>query len=154
MRVSKIGAMLSSANFLILDEPSNHLDRPNRQALIEKLQRWPRGLIVVSHDRQLLESMERIVELSSLGLQSYGGNYAFYAEAKANERQSALQKLSERKLERQRQEQAMRKQRIRQEQRQARGNRRGKEANQAKTMLDSPITRSDTPTGELRQNRR
>lgn len=76
--------------------------------------------------------MERIVELSSLGLQSYGGNYSFYAEAKAHERQNALQNLSERKLERQRQEQAMRKQRVRQEQRQARGNRRGKEANQAR----------------------
>ena len=140
MRVSLIGAMLSDADFLILDEPSNHLDRPNRQALIEQLQRWPRGLIVVSHDRQLLESMERIVELSSLGLQSYGGNYSFYAEAKAHERQNALQSLSERKLERQRQEQ-----------RQARGNRRGKEANQAKILLNRQKERSETSSGALRQ---
>src|SRR5690554_5256979 len=151
MRISLIGAMLSDADFLILDEPSNHLDRPNRQALIEQLQRWPRGLIMVSHDRQLLESMERIMELSSLGLQSYGGNYSFYAEAKAHERQNALQNLSERKLERQRQERAMRKQRVRQEQRQARGNRRGKEANQAKILLDRQKERSETSSGALRQ---
>ncbi|MBY6221735.1 ABC-F family ATP-binding cassette domain-containing protein [Marinobacter nauticus] len=151
MRISLIGAMLSDADFLILDEPSNHLDRPNRKALIKQLQRWPRGLIVISHDRQLLKSMERIVELSSLGLQSYGGNYSFYAEAKAHERQNALQNLSERKLERQRQEQAMRKQRVRQEQRQARGNRRGKEANQAKILLDRQKERSETSSGALRQ---
>ena len=43
MRVALIGALLSEADFLILDEPSNHLDRPNRQALIEQLRRWPRG---------------------------------------------------------------------------------------------------------------
>ncbi|PJX27878.1 ABC transporter ATP-binding protein [Advenella sp. S44] len=151
MRVSLIGAMLSDADFLILDEPSNHLDRPNRQAQIEQLQRWPRGLIVVSHDRQLLESMECIVELSSQGLHSYGGNYSFYAETKAHERQNALQNLGERKLERQRQEQGMRKQRVRQERRQARGNRQGKEANQAKILLGRQKERSETSWGTLRQ---
>ncbi|WP_163576225.1 ABC-F family ATP-binding cassette domain-containing protein [Halomonas faecis] len=152
MRISLIGAMLSGADFLILDEPSNHLDRPNRQALIEQLRRWPRGLIVVSHDRQLLESMERIVELSSLGLRGYGGNYSFYAAAKAHERQSALETLAERKLERQRQARAMRKQMERQERRQARGNRQGKEANQAKVLLDRQKERSEVSSGALRKN--
>ncbi|MDR5907015.1 ABC-F family ATP-binding cassette domain-containing protein [Franzmannia qiaohouensis] len=152
MRVSLIGAMLSGADFLILDEPSNHLDRPNRQALIEQLRRWPRGLIVVSHDRQLLESMQRIVELSSLGLHSYGGNYSFYAAAKAHERHSALETLAERKLERQRQAQAMRNQLERQERRQARGKRLGKEANQAKVLLDAQKERSDVSSGTLRKH--
>jgi len=149
MRVSLIGAMLSDADFLMLDEPSNHLDRPNRQALIEQLQSWPRGLIVVSHDRQLLECMEHVVELSSQGLHSYGGNYSFYAAAKAHERQNALHNLCERKLERQRQEQAMRKQRERLERRQARGNRQGKKANQAKVLLDRQKERSEASSGTL-----
>lgn len=151
MRVSLIGAMLSGADFLILDEPSNHLDRPNRQALIEQLRCWPRGLIVVSHDRKLLDSMDRIVELSSRGLHSYGGNYAFYAEARAHERQTALQNLSEHKLERQRQEQLMRRQRERQEKRQARGKQSGREANQAKILLGRQKERSEITSGVLRQ---
>lgn len=151
MRVALMGAMLSNADFLILDEPSNHLDRPNRQALIEQLQRWPSGLIVVSHDRQLLEAMERIVELSPSGLHSYGGNYTFYAEAKAHEQQNAIDQLNRHKLERQRQERAMRKQRERQEKRQSRGNRQGKEANQAKILLDGQKERSENSTGALRQ---
>ncbi|PMY02234.1 ABC transporter ATP-binding protein, partial [Pseudomonas sp. GW460-13] len=100
--VALIGAMLSDADYLILDEPSNHLDRPNRLALIAQLQRWQRGLLVVSHDRQLLEGMARIVELSSLGLRSYGGGYSFYAQCKAQERENALQQLDQRKLERKR----------------------------------------------------
>ena len=151
MRASLIGAWLSDADFLILDEPSNHLDRPRRQALIDQLLHWPRGLLVVSHDRQLLQVMERIVELSSLGLRSYGGNYAFYAEARALERQHALQQLEQRKLERQRQDQAMRAQRERQSRRQARGDRHGKEANQAKILLDRQKERSEASAGKLRQ---
>ncbi|TFW30763.1 ABC-F family ATP-binding cassette domain-containing protein [Massilia horti] len=151
MRIALIGATLSDADFLILDEPSNHLDRPNRQALIEQLQTWARGLLVISHDRQLLETMERIVELSSLGLQSYGGNYTFYAQCKTQERQNALQQLDQRKLERQREEQAMREQRERQERRQARGNQHGKDANQAKILLGRQKERSESSAGKQRQ---
>lgn len=152
MRIALIGAMLSEADYLILDEPSNHLDRLNRRALIEQLQRWSRGLIVISHDRQLLEVMERTLELSSQGLSSYGGNYSFYAQSKTQERQSARQNLERLKLERQREERAVRKQRERQERRQARGNRRGKEANQAKILLDGEKERSENSTGKLHQN--
>lgn len=151
MRVALIGAFLSEADFLILDEPSNHLDRPHRLALIEQLQRWPRGLLVVSHDRPLLETMERIVELSSLGLRSYGGNYAFYAQCKAQEQRNAIEQWEQRKLERRKEEQAMREQRERQERRQGRGDRYGKEANQAKILLDRQKNRSDVSAGKLQR---
>ncbi|BDH44713.1 ABC transporter ATP-binding protein [Salmonella enterica subsp. enterica serovar Choleraesuis] len=151
MRVKLLGAFLSDADFLILDEPSNHLDRASRQALIEQLQRWPRGLLVVSHDRHLLEAMARIVELSSLGLRSYGGNYSFYAECKKQERQNAIQQLEKRKLERRREEQSLREQRERQERRQARGNRHGHEANQARILLGRQKDRSESSAGKLRQ---
>ena len=151
MRVALAGAMVSGAGFLILDEPSNHLDRNHRQALITQLQRWPRGLLVVSHDRQLLDTMARIVELSPQGLRSYGGNYSVYAAARAQERQSALDQLDLRKLERQREEQAMRTQRERQDQRQSRGARQGQDANQAKILLGRQKERSESSAGKLRQ---
>ena len=151
MRVSLINALLSQADFLILDEPSNHLDRDNRLALIEQLKHWPHGLLIVSHDRQLLGTMERIVELSSVGLRSYGGNYSHYAEQKAQEQQNALDQLEHRKLERQRAKSSMQEQRERQERRQARGNQQGKQANQAKILLDRQKGRSEATTGKLRQ---
>lgn len=149
MRLALIGALLSDVDFLILDEPSNHLDRPNRLALIEQLQRWSRGLLVISHDRQLLETMERTVELSSLGMRSYGGNFTFYARSKAQERQNALQQLEQLKLERRREEHAMRGQRERQERRQARGSKHGKEANQANILLGRQKDRSEGSAGRL-----
>lgn len=151
MRVALIGAQLSDADFLILDEPSNHLDRHSRRALIEWLHRWKRGLLVISHDRQLLGSMDRIVELSSLGLRSYGGNYAFYAQAKAQEQQSALAELDRARLDRRREEQSMRQQLERQEKRQAQGTRSGKQANQAKILIDRQKERSEQSMGKLRR---
>lgn len=151
MRVALVGAMLSDADFLILDEPSNHLDRPARQALIEQLRQWPRGLLVLSHDRALLDTMQRIVELSSLGLRSYGGNYSFYAQCRTDERQHAIEQLEQRKLDRKRQQQSMRDQRERQERRQARGSREGKTANQARILLGGQKARSEVSAGKLRQ---
>src|SRR3546814_15182280 len=70
--------------------------------LIEQLRRWRGGLVVVSHDRRLLESMARIIELSDLGLRSYGGGYSLYADIKAQERALAIEKLDRRKAERRR----------------------------------------------------
>lgn len=149
MRVALVGAWLSEADFLILDEPGNHLDGQSRQALLAQVQRWPRGLIVVSHDRQLLDTMQRIVELSALGLRSCGGNYTFYAQCKAQERENALADLEQRKLERSREERAMRIERERQERRQSRGERHGKEANQAKILLGRQKERSESSAGRL-----
>lgn len=149
MRVALVGAMLSDADFLILDEPSNHLDQASRLRLIEWVQQWRKGLLVISHDRQLLAHMARIVELSSLGLRSHGGNYAFYAHAKAQEQQHALDELARTRLARRREERALRDQRERQEKRQARATRNGKEANQAKILLDRQKERSDQTMGKL-----
>lgn len=149
MRVALLGAQLSGADFLILDEPSNHLDQTARQALADRLQQWPGGLLVISHDRQLLAGMERIVELSPLGLRSYGGNYAFYAQAKAQEQQSAMADLDRAKHDRRRAAQAMRDQRERQEKRQTRAAKGAKQANQAKILLDRQKERSDQSMGKL-----
>ncbi|MCL2658205.1 MAG: ATP-binding cassette domain-containing protein [Betaproteobacteria bacterium] len=150
-RVALLGAFLAEPDFLILDEPTNHLDRPNRLALFEQLARWRGGLIVVSHDRELLERMERIVELSSLGLRSYGGGYSFYAEQKALERENAIADLERAKLERKRGEQTLREQRERQERRQASGRRERREGNQAKIVLNAMRERSEDSGGKLRQ---
>ncbi|MGB7801797.1 ABC-F family ATP-binding cassette domain-containing protein [Buttiauxella sp.] len=151
MRVSLTGAWLSEADFIILDEPTNHIDSRWRRALINQLQHWSGGLLVVSHDRELLESMQRIVELSPTGLKSYGGNYSFYAQQKAQETQNALQLLEQRKRERQRDQKALREQKERLEKRQSRGNRQGREANQANILLGRQKQRSEASAGKLNQ---
>ena len=86
-------AFLAQADFLILDEPTNNLDRSARKALYAAIHQWQRGLIVVSHDRELLNLMAHIVEISQLGVHAYGGNYCDYEEQKRTERAAAEQVL-------------------------------------------------------------
>ncbi|MFC0337614.1 ATPase components of ABC transporters with duplicated ATPase domains [Kushneria avicenniae] len=154
MRVALIGAALAHADFLILDEPTNHLDQPSRQALIERLQRWPGGVLVISHDRQLLETMEAIVALTSHGLRRYGGSYTFYAQRQAQERDAAHQQLEQCRVMRKREERVLQQQRERQERRQGRGRREGKSANQARVLLDRQKARSEGASGRLQQQHR
>jgi len=150
MRVALIGAFLSDANLLILDEPTNHLDRESRRALLHQLHDWNGGLIVVSHDRASLENMSRIIELSSLGLRSYGGNYSFYTQVKSLERENAIAQLEQRKVERKRAEKKLNEQRVRSEKRQARGNKQAADANQAKILLGRQKERSEISASKLR----
>lgn len=84
-RLLLVKAFSSGANFLLLDEPTNHLDRTARQQLYNAIQQWQGGLIVVSHDRMLLNLMEQIIELTTLGAACYGGNYDAYAKQKSIE---------------------------------------------------------------------
>ncbi|WP_101097780.1 ATP-binding cassette domain-containing protein, partial [Xanthomonas citri] len=65
MRVALAGAFVSQPDVLILDEPSNHLDGPQRQRLMDRLLAWRGGLLVISHDRGVLEAMQRILDLSA-----------------------------------------------------------------------------------------
>ena len=148
-RVALLGAWLSDADWLILDEPSNHLDRAGRDALREQLQRWRGGLILISHDPLLLDDMQRIVELSASGLRSYAGGYAFYREMRQQEQDAAQRELQRRKLERDRQQHAMQEQRERQEHRQAKGRKDAKQANQAKILVDRQKERSQTSMARL-----
>src|SRR3546814_19640762 len=70
--------MFAAPDFLLLDEPTNNLDREGRRAVQSLLAGWRGGAIVVSHDRELLEEMDAIVELTGLGAARYGGGWSAY----------------------------------------------------------------------------
>jgi ATPase subunit of ABC transporter with duplicated ATPase domains len=82
-------------DFILLDEPTNNLDRHGRRAVIDLLAGWRSGAIVVSHDRELLDAMDAIVELTSLGATRYGGNWSHYRERKALELAAARHDLAD-----------------------------------------------------------
>ncbi len=94
-RAALAALVFAEPDFLLLDEPTNHLDRAGRQAVRDLLAGWRGGVIVVSHDRELLETLDAIVELTSLGATRYGGNYSHYRERKALELAAAETQLAD-----------------------------------------------------------
>jgi ATPase subunit of ABC transporter with duplicated ATPase domains len=90
-------AFFSDADFLLLDEPTNHLDSLARKQLYQAIARWGGGILVVSHDRTLLNHMEKIVELNTLGVACYGGNYDYYVEQKLIEKTAREQSFQDAK---------------------------------------------------------
>jgi ATP-binding cassette subfamily F protein 3 len=80
----------SGANFLVLDEPTNHLDLESREALEAALEAFPGTMLLVTHDRALLDAVaERIVELEGRTLRSFPGGWADLMRRRAEERAAA-----------------------------------------------------------------
>jgi ATP-binding cassette subfamily F protein 3 len=76
-RLSLALLVASGANFLVLDEPTNHLDLESREALEAALEAFPGTVLVVSHDRALLDAVpDRIVAVEQQTLRSYEGGWA------------------------------------------------------------------------------
>jgi len=92
-RASLAAAIFTEPDFLLLDEPTNSLDREGREAVGRLVESWRAGLIVVSHDRELLERMDAIVEMTALGVTRYGGNWSQYRQSKAIELDAAEHEL-------------------------------------------------------------
>lgn len=98
-RVSLLKLMLSKANMLLLDEPTNHLDIHSREALENALASYGGTLLIVSHDRYLINKLaDRIVWLGKTGTVNIDGNYDRYIElkeAKAQSEQAVQVKVAE-----------------------------------------------------------
>ncbi|MBL1220142.1 ABC-F family ATP-binding cassette domain-containing protein [Chryseobacterium sp. L7] len=89
-KVFLAGIQISQPDIIILDEPTNHLDLEGRKLLYSLIEKTDAQVVMVSHDRALLNFADTIFELSNQGIAAYGGNYDFYAEQKEVE-EEALQ---------------------------------------------------------------
>ena len=90
---------LADSNVLVLDEPTNHLDLPSKEVLQQALAEYEGTLIIVSHDRYLLDRVpNRIFAIEQGTLHQYKGGYGAYLRAKAElgpERAAAPQPKTE-----------------------------------------------------------
>lgn len=147
-RAGLAALIFAEPDFLLLDEPTNNLDREGRKAVIDLLANWRSGAVVVSHDRELLDTMDGIVELTSLGATRYGGNWSRYRELKAVELEAARQDLADaekRVAEVARSAQATAE---RQARRSSAGQRKGAKGGIPRILLGGRKDRGETTTGE------
>ncbi|GAA2504136.1 ATP-binding cassette domain-containing protein [Actinocorallia cavernae] len=81
--------LLRRPDVLLLDEPTNNLDLYARRRLHQAVAAWPGVLVVVSHDRELLDLVDQIAELRAGEVAWYGGNFSAYEEALSVEQEAA-----------------------------------------------------------------
>ena len=87
------GIEIHQPSILLLDEPTNHLDKRSREKLYDFITSCRITLLVVSHDRTLLNLLGFHSGISVGGTTLYGGNYDFYKEQKEQEQASMQEKL-------------------------------------------------------------
>lgn len=98
-KVFLAGIFIHSPSILLMDEPTNHLDRHSREQLYGFIQSTRATLLIVSHDRTLLNLLPSICELTKNGITTYGGNYDFYKEQKEIIQNGLQEKLGEKEKE-------------------------------------------------------
>ncbi|MCX2180371.1 ATP-binding cassette domain-containing protein [Streptomyces sp. SKN60] len=98
--------LLARPEVLLLDEPTNNLDRSARRRLYEAVDAWTGVLVVVSHDRELLERVDQIADLRDGEVTWYGGAWSDYQAALAAEQEAAerMVRVAEADVQRQKRE--------------------------------------------------
>ncbi|WGM39861.1 ABC-F family ATP-binding cassette domain-containing protein [Caulobacter sp. NIBR1757] len=148
-RAALAAVLLAEPDVILLDEPTNNLDAGARALVADVLRRWKGGALVVSHDRALLEEMDRIVELSPLGARIYGGGYSLYAIRKAEEAAAAMRDLDVAAREAARVRREAQAARERQDQRDAGGRKFAARASEPRILLGAQKRRAEATAGRV-----
>ncbi|CBJ82584.1 putative ATPase component of ABC transporters with duplicated ATPase domains [Xenorhabdus bovienii str. Jollieti] len=142
-RLRLLALKYQGAEFMILDEPSNHLDRQGRLWLAQWLTNFSGGILLITHDPQLLQHVSVVYELSGLGLCRSTGGWETWLESKEQLRLGVQREVDQT---RKNLKQALRdkqKDREKASKRQSQGKQRRENANQSKIILDRELGRSE-----------
>jgi len=135
--------------FLILDEPTNNLDREARGAVGDFLHNHTHGALLISHDRECLLWCTEVLELSNRGLMKFGGDWTAYIEFKNQERQRLHAAVDHAKRERDAVLAARNEQLLRQEKRNRHGAAAAARGGTPKIVLGARKRRAQASTGKL-----
>lgn len=149
-KVFLAGIAIHQPELVLLDEPSNHLDTSGRQLLYEYISITKSALLVVSHDRKLLNLLNTVCELTPHGIMTYSGNYDFYAEQKqiennAREHDILSKKKSLRKAMEKERETLERKQKL-----DARGKKKHEKEGVARIMMNTLKNKAENSTAKVK----
>jgi len=135
--------VLAAPDVLLLDEPTNNLDADGRAAIADLLETWRGGVVVASHDRALLERVDRIVELSPVGVTVFGGGWSDFAAAREASRERAEAELDRASGELKRAEREAQAAREKQDRRDKRGKAARAKGDAPKMLLDARADRAE-----------
>lgn len=149
-KVLLAGMSIHQPQLILLDEPSNHLDTSARQQLYDFIQYTSGTLIVVSHDRKLLNLLDTVCELSKHGITVYGGNYDFYAEQKQIENNALAQDMQSKEKALRKAKEKERETIERQQKLDARGKMKQEKAGVARIVMNTLRNSAENSTAKLK----
>jgi len=149
-KVFLAGMHIHQPGIILMDEPSNHLDRQGRILLYDFIQRTSATLLVVSHDRKLLEMLHIFYELSRQGIAVYGGDYAFYREQKAIESDALQHDIKSKELALRKARQVERETVERKQKLDSRGKKKQEKAGVPKIMMNTLRNSAEKSTARIR----
>jgi ATPase subunit of ABC transporter with duplicated ATPase domains len=149
-KVFLAGIHIHQPQLVLLDEPSNHLDTAGRALLYQFIETTSCALIVVSHDRKLLNGLHTIAELGKRGITLYGGNYDFYAEQKQIESDALNQDIHSKEKALRKAKEKERETMERQQKLDARGKRKQEKAGVARIMMNTLRNSAENSTSKIK----
>ena len=129
-------ALQAQPDLLLLDEPSNHLDHAAKQWLITQLYAFKGLVVIVSHDRELLDHCGAIIELTNLGSHYETGNYQHFCQQKLRQQTALTKQINHLAKEQKKHQQQTQINHEKAQQRAAKGVKHRRSASQPKVMLD------------------
>lgn len=144
------GIIIHRPQLVLLDEPSNHLDTTARQLLYDFIETTTATLMVVSHDRKLLNLLDTVFALTAQGVKFYGGNYDFYLAQKKAEGAALEQDLQSKEKELRKAKQKERDTMERQQRMDARGKGKQEKAGMARIMMNTLRNKAENSTAKAK----
>lgn len=149
-KVFLAGIHIHQPQLVLLDEPSNHLDSAGRELLYQFIATTSCALLVVSHDRKLLNGLQTIAELGKRGINLYGGNYEFYTEQKQLESDALNQDIHSKEKALRKAKEKERESMERQQKLDARGKRKQEKAGVARIMMNTLRNSAENSTSKIK----
>lgn len=149
-KVFLAGISIHDPEIVLLDEPSNHLDISGRELLYQFITSATFTLVVISHDRILLNLPDEVHELSKRGITVYGGNYDFYAEQKKLENDILLNELKGREKSLRKAKETERESAERQQKLDARGKKKQEKAGIPTIMMNTLRNNAEKSSAKLK----
>jgi ATPase subunit of ABC transporter with duplicated ATPase domains len=149
-KVFLAGISIHQPQLILLDEPSNHLDLEGRTLLYNFMQNTSATLIVVSHDRKLLNLLSRVYELTKGGITIYGGNYDFYAEQKQIENNALSEDIQSKEKALRKAKEKERETMERQQKLDARGKKKQEKAGVSRIMMNTLRNNAENSTSKTK----
>ncbi|WP_040825181.1 ABC-F family ATP-binding cassette domain-containing protein [Nocardia jiangxiensis] len=147
-----VAELLREPEVLLLDEPTNNLDRHARQRLYEVVDQFSGTVLIVSHDRELLDRMGGIAELRRGEIRLFGGNFAAYEEIIEAEQETARAAIRDARSDVRKQSRELVEARIKLDRRQRYGQKMFEQKREPKIVMGERKRQAQVSAGKLRNN--